>query len=69
MSCINPAAYTYDANGHQRWCSDCGAELGPEQSWHPDGGDVPWWAVAALAAAGVFVVLAVVSLVLGIPYG
>lgn len=28
MSCKTPASYTYDANGHRRWCSDCGAELG-----------------------------------------
>jgi hypothetical protein len=28
FSCITQAAYTYDANGHRRWCTDCGAELG-----------------------------------------
>lgn len=30
MSCVNPVAYNYDANGRQRWCSDCGAELGQD---------------------------------------
>lgn len=28
MSCQNPLGYNYDANGHKRWCWDCGAELG-----------------------------------------
>jgi hypothetical protein len=40
MSCENPAAYNYDANGHQRWCIDCGKELG-EQAWASGGADVP----------------------------
>jgi hypothetical protein len=40
MSCIDPIAYIYDANGRGRWCADCGAELGLEASWHPEGSDV-----------------------------
>lgn len=39
VSCQTPIAYTHDANGHKRWCIDCGAELG-EQAWHPNGADV-----------------------------
>lgn len=39
FSCKTAVAYTYDANGHRRWCIDCGTELG-EQSWHPEGADV-----------------------------
>lgn len=39
ISCETAAAYTYDANGHKRWCIDCGVELG-ERSWHPNGADV-----------------------------
>lgn len=47
VSCVSTAAIRYDANGSGRWCVDCGAELG-EQSWHPDGGEVPAWFLAVL---------------------
>lgn len=40
VSCQTTIAYAYNANGHERWCIDCGVELG-EQEWHPDGADVP----------------------------
>ena len=57
MSCKTVAAYRYDANGHQRWCIDCGAELG-EQAWHPNGEEVPHRFVgAALAIAGIVLLL------------
>jgi hypothetical protein len=52
VSCQTTAAYTYDANGHKRWCIDCKTELGEEASWHPDGRDVPEWLI------GAFIVLA-----------
>ncbi len=58
MSCVNTAAYRYDANGHRIWCIDCGQEL-PEAAWHPDGADVPnWligtWIVGAAVIAALF---------------
>ncbi len=27
MSCVTKTAYRYDANGHRRWCLDCGEPL------------------------------------------
>lgn len=55
VSCINPAIYTFDANGHKRWCADCGAELG-DRSWHPDGEDVEAWVIAGAAVAAALLV-------------
>jgi hypothetical protein len=31
MSCVNRVIYRYNANGHQRWCWDCGAKLGYDE--------------------------------------
>jgi hypothetical protein len=62
MSCVTLPAYTYDANGHGRWCADCGAPLG-EQSWVEGGADVPDWALGAVIAALGLVLALVVSLV------
>jgi len=65
VSCGRHAAYVYDANGHGRWCIDCGAELG-EQSWHPDGADVPSWAIgAAITLLGGILLVVVLLMALG----
>lgn len=60
VSCKTTAAYTYDANGHKRWCIDCGAELGEEASWHPEGEGVPTWWVGLLIAMLAVIVFAVI---------
>jgi hypothetical protein len=58
VSCIRPAAYVYDANGYKRWCVDCGAPLGEEASWHPEGMDASSGLLSALMVlAGLIVVI------------
>ena len=61
MSCKTPAAYTYDASGHQRWCIDCKTEL-PERSWHEDGDDVSPRLIGLVCAALAVTALVVVAL-------
>lgn len=65
MSCKTVATYVYDANGHQRWCSDCGTELG-EQAWVQGGAEVPraWLIGAACLLVGV---LLLVALLMALP--
>lgn len=66
MSCLTTTAYVYDANGHGRWCIDCGAELNEQASWHPDGADVPGWALAA-AVTIVSILLVLVGILMTLP--
>ncbi len=68
MSCKNPVAYKYDANGAKRWCVDCGAPLNDEQSWHPHGSEAPGWVVALIVFGLPAVVLTVIILVSAMPY-
>lgn len=64
VSCGNPAAYIYDANGHGRWCINCRAELG-EQAWHPDGADVSPRGIGAVLAGAAFIAFLVLCLMFG----
>lgn len=61
FSCKTPVGYTYDANGHRRWCTDCGDELG-EQAWVEGGAEVPNWALGLVFVGLGLVLLAVVAL-------
>lgn len=63
FSCRTRATYTYDANGHKRWCTDCGAELGEQAYVEHGGADVPGWAIGAVLALLGCALLAVVYLV------
>jgi hypothetical protein len=62
---MTPAAYTYDANGHRRWCIDCGTELG-EQAWHADGEDVSPRVLGTIIAGFALVALLVVTVLCGL---
>lgn len=68
FSCETPAAHTYDANGYQRWCIDCGAELGTPRQRHSN-----WWYFwstimwTALAGA-VFVLIVMFVFASGTPH-
>ncbi len=69
FSCKTVAAYRYDANGHKRWCIDCGAELG-ERSWDPDGAEVSnRWLGGLLAAAALIIFSIAVLLAVVLPFG
>lgn len=65
FSCETPAAFNFDANGHGRWCVDCGAELG-EQAYHEDGADVGPRLLGLLLIVGALVVLGVVIVLAGL---
>ena len=64
LSCDTPSAYVYDANGHKRWCIDCGTQLG-EQAYRPDGADVPHWALGAFIV-GLTVLLLLVGIAMAL---
>lgn len=63
FSCGNPCTYVYDANGHGRWCSTCGAELGEASYAEFGGADFPAWAIGLVVAAMGLILLGVVFLV------